>query len=45
MTVDRCVHCGKIIPEGRMICWGCEHGVIKFGDVLQSNKGTTNEKK
>lgn len=23
---DRCVCCGEIIPEGRMICWACERG-------------------
>ena len=23
--IDRCVCCGDAIPEGRMICWRCEH--------------------
>lgn len=23
--VDRCVCCGEIVPEGRMVCWKCEH--------------------
>lgn len=23
--MNRCVCCGEIIPEGRMICWICEH--------------------
>ena len=25
MDADRCVCCGEIIPEGRMVCWACEH--------------------
>lgn len=24
LTVDRCVSCGEIIPEGRMVCSECE---------------------
>ena len=24
-SVNYCVTCGDIIPEGRQICWGCEH--------------------
>lgn len=24
---NTCVCCGSIIPEGRMICWECEHKV------------------
>lgn len=24
-TPDTCVACGEPIPEGRQICWGCEH--------------------
>lgn len=23
--VDRCICCGEPIPEGRMVCWRCEH--------------------
>lgn len=26
MDIDRCICCGAPIPEGRMICWQCEHG-------------------
>ena len=22
--VERCVMCGKVIPEGRQVCYGCE---------------------
>lgn len=29
--MDTCVCCGEIIPEGRMICWGCEKGHSKKG--------------
>lgn len=27
MDVDRCICCGEVIPEGRQICWSCEHSV------------------
>lgn len=23
--VDRCICCGEPIPEGRCVCWRCEH--------------------
>ena len=23
-----CVCCGEPVPEGRMVCWGCEHSPI-----------------
>lgn len=26
MNEHRCVSCGDIIPQGREICWACEHG-------------------
>ena len=25
MNSNRCICCGAEIPEGRQICWGCEH--------------------
>jgi hypothetical protein len=25
-NVDRCVCCGDETPEGRTVCWQCEHG-------------------
>jgi predicted nucleic acid-binding Zn ribbon protein len=25
---NTCIVCGEIIPEGRDICWACEHGYI-----------------
>ena len=27
MDANRCVCCGEIIPEGRMVCWQCEHSI------------------
>ena len=27
MTEEHCVCCGEIIPEGRQICWSCEHSL------------------
>lgn len=29
--MDTCVCCGEIVPEGRMVCWGCEMGYKKKG--------------
>lgn len=25
MAENRCISCGEIIPEGRMVCWSCEN--------------------
>ena len=25
-TADRCICCGEIVPEGRMVCPSCEAG-------------------
>ena len=25
MNENRCVCCDEIIPEGRQVCWSCEH--------------------
>lgn len=34
---NTCVCCGAVIPEGRLVCWVCEHygaGVpVREGDV------------
>ena len=24
---ERCICCGEVIPEGRMVCYACEHSV------------------
>ena len=29
MNEDRCVMCGEIIPEGRMVCPVCEHKIMQ----------------
>jgi predicted nucleic acid-binding Zn ribbon protein len=29
MNSNRCVCCGTIIPEGRQVCWECEHSIRK----------------
>ena len=31
-NVDRCVCCGEIVPEGRMICGKCEQNMMSEGD-------------
>ena len=46
MSEDRCVICGEIIPEGRMICPDCEAGKVSLtiGDrfsTAQENKKKT----
>lgn len=35
--INRCVCCGEEIPEGRTVCWRCEHGT--------SDTNTLNEQK
>ena len=32
-TVDRCVMCGEIIPEGQQVCWKCKHKEELTGGV------------
>jgi predicted nucleic acid-binding Zn ribbon protein len=27
MNGNFCICCGAEIPEGRQVCWGCEHSV------------------
>lgn len=34
MNEDRCICCGETIPEGRQICWSCEHNVKGDDDSL-----------
>lgn len=33
MIEDRCVVCGKSIPEGRMVCYNCEDAEPSFDTV------------
>lgn len=25
---NRCIYCGDIIPEGKLVCWQCEHEIL-----------------
>lgn len=43
MDADRCLFCGRIIPEGRMICPRCEKGDTQIGTILQSENATEEE--
>ena len=45
MDADRCVCCGEIVPEGRMICRRCEREEMKYGAILQSQNATEEEVK
>ena len=33
MKEEHCIVCGEIIPEGRQICWRCEH--LDFEELKQ----------
>ena len=35
MGVNRCVICGKPIPEGKMVCYGCEYPVEPSFNTVQ----------
>lgn len=35
MGVNRCVICGKPIPEGRMVCYECEYPVEPSFDTIK----------
>lgn len=41
MNEHRCASCGEIIPQGRDICWGCEHGYTL--DKIKNNKEKDND--
>lgn len=43
MNEERCICCGEIIPEGRQVCWSCEHSITKAGAILQSRHATKEE--
>lgn len=34
MKEDRCMVCGEIVPEGRQICWCCEHHTKDYHCVI-----------
>lgn len=29
MSENSCICCGDIVPEGRQVCWSCEHMIEK----------------
>ena len=43
MNEERCICCGEIVPEGRQVCWSCEHSMTKVGAILQSRNATEEE--
>lgn len=38
MSEDRCVVCGEIVPEGRQICWKCEHQSKDYHCIICGKK-------
>lgn len=40
MCNNKCVSCGEIVPEGRMVCSSCEASVVKIGSILQSQNAS-----
>ena len=43
MDAEKCVCCGEIIPEGRMVCPNCNGHITKVGSLLQSRDATKEE--
>jgi hypothetical protein len=43
MDANRCMYCQEIIPEGKIMCFKCEHQEIKTGMILQNNNATEDE--
>lgn len=40
--MDRCVCCGAVVPEGRMICYICEHYDINLRGYYKASRRTLN---
>lgn len=36
-TADRCICRGEIVPEGRMVCWKCEHDIMEGKPMDETN--------
>ena len=34
---NTCVCCGAVIPEGRMVCWACEHDIMEGKPLDETN--------
>ena len=32
-----CLCCGAVIPEGRMVCWQCEHDIMEGKPMDETN--------
>ena len=37
---DRCVMCGTVVPEGRMVCWVCEVRILEKSQTDSEEKPT-----
>ena len=35
--MDTCVCCGTVVPEGRMVCWSCEHDIMEGKPMDETN--------
>lgn len=42
MRENRCVCCGSEIPEGRQVCWECEH-VDTYSEALKTEEGNNEQ--
>lgn len=40
---DRCVICNAIVPEGRQICWICEHKIMEGENDIRTFKRAKDE--
>lgn len=38
---DRCICCGRFIPEGRHVCLMCEMDVLKSGTVINNKNSVS----
>lgn len=43
MDDKSCYFCGEIIPEGRHVCWICEHNIMEGKNGLDILKRTKDE--
>ena len=43
MNNNRCICCGEIIPEGRQVCYICEHKIMEGADDVRVFKRTEDE--
>ena len=43
MTSNFCVCCGVEIPEGRQVCWNCEHGYYDLTQIEEKVEEKQND--